>query len=46
LESERSKEGSVINNHTLCSGEEIKNEVRLARETKILVEEEVDASIE
>ncbi|KAL5187785.1 hypothetical protein HKD37_05G013398 [Glycine soja] len=44
----RSKEGSVIKNHTLCGGEETKNdEAKLAREKKIekVMEEEVDPSI-
>ena len=44
----RSKEGSVIKNHTFCGGEETKNdEAKFARETKIekVMEEEVDPSI-
>jgi len=45
----RSKEVSVIKNHTLCGGEETKNnEAILVRETKIekvMMEEEVDPSM-
>jgi len=44
----RSKEGSVIKNHTLCGGEETKNdEAKLAIEKKIekVMEEEVDPPI-
>jgi len=35
----RSREGSVIKNHAICNGEETKNKVRLARETKIALKE-------
>jgi len=41
----RSKEGSIIKTYILCGREETKNDVKLARETKIMTEEEVDASI-
>ena len=44
----RSKEGSIIKNHTRCGGEETKDdEAKLARETKIekVMEEEVDPLI-
>jgi len=44
LKNSQMQEGSVMKNHTLCSGEKTKNEVRLAREIKIIMEEEVDAS--
>ena len=34
-ENKSKEEGSIIKNHTLCSGEESKNEAKIARETKI-----------
>ncbi|KAL5191035.1 hypothetical protein HKD37_04G010360 [Glycine soja] len=44
----KSKKGSIVKNHTLCGGEETKNEeAKLAREKKIekVMEKEVDPSI-